>query len=114
MTGLETSDGELIATGQGFELVSGKGPRDMAVMKTSASGTVLWAWRSGWQGDDVAATCVQDSKDTILVAGFKTIGGNGAKVGQTRRSLTVRARAPRSMRAREHDRVLSTSLHANV
>ena len=76
MVGLETLAGELVAAGQGFEGVAGPSTgRDMVVIRASASGSVLWTWKSGFVGDDAVTTCVQLSADSIIVGGFRTVSG---------------------------------------
>ena len=79
MVGVETPTGALIAAGQGFELVSGTGARDMVVLQTSSTGTVQWTWKSGWTGDDVVSACAILGSDLIVV-GFSTVGTGASAV----------------------------------
>ena len=76
MVGLETSNGELVMAGQGFEGVKGPSTgRDMVVVKASASGAIQWTWKSGYAGDDAISACtlLTNGGDSLLVVGFRTI-----------------------------------------
>ena len=83
MVGVETASGELIAAGQGFEgseIPQGSlNPRDMTVVKASASGSVLWTWKSGFTGDDVVAAVVSFDAASIIVGGFRTVDGRAKR-----------------------------------
>ena len=79
MVGVETTAGELIAAGQGFENEATAGDRDMVVLKASATGSVVWTWKSNWAGDDAACACLQMDASSLLLAGFKTVGGQAQR-----------------------------------
>lgn len=70
----EMSDGSIITVGSASGY--GNGGYDMMVMKTNASGNVLWTRYYGGTGDDGANAVVISPQQEIYVAGSTTAGGN--------------------------------------
>ena len=75
--GVEVSDGGFVLVGKGVES-DGSSIMEAFAVKLSAAGKVEWAWKSGVSGND-AANAVQQVDDSLLVVGWRTVGGVGKR-----------------------------------
>ncbi len=70
----ELPDGSIITVGYANGI--GNGGYDLTVMKTSASGAVLWSRNFGGAGDDFGNAVVISPQKEIYVAGYTTAGAD--------------------------------------
>jgi hypothetical protein len=79
------SDGSRYVTGYTTGAMEGQaanGGEDLFVTKLDVEGTPLWHRQFGLDYDDRGTAIVVDSKGTVLVTGYQTIGGRDGEVRQ--------------------------------
>eukprot|EP00931_Biecheleriopsis_adriatica_P105762 TRINITY_DN80298_c0_g1_i1.p1 TRINITY_DN80298_c0_g1~~TRINITY_DN80298_c0_g1_i1.p1 ORF type:complete len:591 (+),score=86.27 TRINITY_DN80298_c0_g1_i1:38-1774(+) len=73
--GIETSDGNVVLVGKGQE-AEGSEKLEAFAIKVSSTGTLVWFWKPGFSGDDLANSVLQlPNGGDLIVAGLRTVGG---------------------------------------
>ena len=70
--GIELADGSFVLTGKALE-AEGSPNHEAFAVKLSATGAVVWGWKSGVSGQDASNAAAQLPNGEILVAGERTV-----------------------------------------